>query len=90
MAKALEFKLHSSIHNRWKYWFSNDISKKEKGNLQEIYKHPPGLEIPKLNPQILLKLPKRSRLKSIYMAKRQQLSGASFTAIGLAMSTLMG
>lgn len=45
MLNVLEFKLHSSIHNRWKFWFNKDNGKDQKGSVQEKYKNLSGLEV---------------------------------------------
>ena len=88
-SKTLELKIHSSIHNRWKYWFSNGLNKEERESLLEKYVSPPGLEAPKLNPEIALKLPKHSKARDNYMCKRQQMAGAALASLGFAITSLI-
>ena len=88
-SNALDAKLHSSIHTRWKYWFANGIQKEEREALLEKYSSPAGLEVPKLNPEISLKLPKHSKARDLHMTKRQQLAGSALASIGWAITTLI-
>ena len=88
-SNALQIKIHSSILNRWKFWFVNGIKKEEKENLLEKYQSPGGLEVPKLNPEILLKLPKHAKSRDTHMSTRQQLAGAALAALGSVMTTLI-
>ena len=88
-SNALQIKIHSSILNRWKFWSVNGIKKEDKENLLGKYQSPGGLEVPKLNPEILLKLPKHSKSRDTHMSTRQQLAGAALAALGSVMTTLI-
>lgn len=85
-SKALNIKLHSSIV---KYWFEKGIKKEESDNLLEKYVSPVGLEVPKLNQEISLKLPKHSKARDLHMCKRQQLAGSALNSIGAVKTTII-
>ncbi|OXU19213.1 hypothetical protein TSAR_014910, partial [Trichomalopsis sarcophagae] len=72
-----------------KYWFKNGIEKDQKEVLLEKYVNPEGLNVPKLNPEILRKLPSYSNARDTYMCKRQELAGSALTAIGSVMTNLI-
>ncbi|XP_043478204.1 uncharacterized protein LOC122508750 [Leptopilina heterotoma] len=88
-SKAIESKLHSGILSRWKFWASKGQKADDVEKLLEKYQSPTGLEEPKLNPEILLKLAKHSKTRDSHMTKRQRLIGAALTSLGSAMSSLM-
>ena len=53
------------------------INKDEKVELLEKYNRLTGLEVPKLNPEIALKIPSYSKSRDVYMAQRQQMVGSA-------------
>lgn len=84
-SKALAIKLHSSIYNQWKFWAAESMSKDERENLLTKYLSSSGLDPPKLNPEILVKLPKHSKTRDTFICKRQQSAGSVLAALGSAM-----
>ena len=62
-SKTFEIKIHSEVHKRWKYWAENGLEKEEREQLLEKYGCPTGMEVPKLNPEILMKLEKHSKAR---------------------------
>ena len=88
-SKALDIKLHSTVYTRWKYWYEKGINKDEKVELLEKYNCPAGLEVPKLNPEIALKIPSHSKSRDVYMAQRQQMVGSALNALGSVITMLI-
>ncbi|KAJ8683840.1 hypothetical protein QAD02_019632 [Eretmocerus hayati] len=55
-SKAVKVPYHAEILSRWQHWFQQGIKKDRRDELLEKFENPPGLNPPKMNPEILLKL----------------------------------
>ena len=80
-SNAIKVDLHSSILNRWIYYYSKGMKKEDRAEILGKYKKLPGLAAPQMNPE--LKLTKDLKAKNGYLAFRQNIVSSILSSLGL-------
>ncbi|KAJ8678281.1 hypothetical protein QAD02_014068 [Eretmocerus hayati] len=88
-SKAVKVPYHAEILNRWQHCFQQGMKKDRRDELLEKFENPPGLNPPKMNPEILPKLHKSYKKRNTFMLERQRLAGAALASLGWALSSLV-